>query len=171
MNRRTFIRRGLFGGLLLAVGGSVGLFAWPTNKSVRPRRPLRAFDERQFAVLAAVAARTVVAPNADPVEIAHRVDAQMATEPPEVRGDFGKLLLLFENAFAGFVLDGRGRPFTRLSVAAQDDALADWRDSRLALRRTGYASLRKLTQAAHYAAPEAWADTGYPGPPQLAVPT
>ena len=62
-------------------------------------------------------------------------------------------------------------PFTRLSPAAQDDVLVDWRDSRLALRRSGYTVLRKLTQAAHYAAPEAWPDTGYPGPPQIAVPT
>ncbi|MGZ3429573.1 MAG: hypothetical protein ACXVCV_23140, partial [Polyangia bacterium] len=89
----------------------------------------------------------------------------------EVRADFGKLLLLLENALAGFVLDGRARPFTRLSPDAQDEVLADWRDSRLALRRSGFAALRKLTQAAWYAAPEAWADVGYPGPPQLSVPT
>jgi hypothetical protein len=171
MNRRTFIRRGLFGGLLLAVGGSIGLVAWPSDLRVRARRPLRALDERQFAVLAAVAARMVVAPGADAVGIAERVDAQMATAPAEVRADFGKLLLLFENALAGFVLDGRARPFTRLGSAAQDDVLADWRDSRLALRRSGFSALRKLTQAAHYAAPEAWADVGYPGPPQLSVPT
>jgi hypothetical protein len=171
MNRRTFIRRGLFGGLLLAVGGSIGLVAWPSDQRVRSRRPLRALDERQFAVLAAVAARTVTAPKADPVEIAERVDAQMALAPAEVRADFGKLLLLFENAFAGFVLDGRARPFTRLDAAAQDEVLADWRDSRLMLRRSGFGALRKLTQAAHYAAPEAWADVGYPGPPQLSAPT
>ena len=42
--------------------------------------------------------------------------------------------------------------------------------SHLAVRRSGYAVLRKLTQAAHYAAPEAWADVGYPGPPQLTRP-
>jgi hypothetical protein len=171
MNRRTFIRRGLFGGLLLAVGGSIGLYAWPSDERVRARKPLRALAPRQFAVLAAVAARTVVAPGAHAVTIAERVDAQMALEPVEVRADFGKLLLLFENGLAGLVLDGRARPFTRLPPAAQDDALADWRDSRLAVRRSGYAVLRKLTEAAHYAAPEAWADTGYPGPPQLAMPT
>ena len=117
MNRRTFIRRGLFGGLLLAVGGSIGLAAWPSDQRVRPRRPLRALDERQFAVLAAVAARTVVADKADPVEIAERVDAQMALAPAEVRADFGKLLLLFENGLAGLLFDGRARPFTRLSPA------------------------------------------------------
>lgn len=171
MNRRTFIRRGLFGGLLLAVGGSVGLLAWPSDQRLRPRRPLRALDERQFAVLAAVAARTVGAPGADPIAIAERVDAQMALAPPEARADFGKLLLLFENALAGLVFDGRARPFTRLPPEAQDRVLAHWRDSRLAVRRSGYAALRKLTQAAWYAAPEAWADVGYPGPPQLAVPT
>jgi hypothetical protein len=170
MNRRTFIRRGLFGGLLLAVGGSVGLVAWPSDVTVRSRRPLRSLDERQFAVLAAIAARTVMAPGANAVTIAERVDAQMALAPIEVRTDFGKLLLLFENAFAGFVLDGRARPFTRLSPAAQDDVLADWRDSRLVVRRSGFGVLRKLTQAAHYAAPEAWAEVGYPGPPQITMP-
>jgi hypothetical protein len=171
MNRRTFIRRGLLGGLLLAVGGSVGLVAWPSDERVRARRPLRALNPRQFAILAAVAGRTVTAPGADPVTIAERVDAQMATAPPEARADFGKLLMLLESAFAGFVLDARARPFTRLSAAAQDDVLADWRDSRLTVRRSGFSVLRKLTQAAHYAAPEAWADVGYPGPPQIAMPT
>ncbi len=171
MNRRTFIRRGLFGGLLLVVGGSIGLAAWPTDRRLRPRGALKALDERQFAVVAAIAARTVAAPKADPITIAARVDAQMALAPPEVRADFGKLVLLFENALAGFVLDGRGKPFTHLSPAAQDDVLAAWRDSRLAVRRSGYAVLRKLTQAAWYGAPEAWPDVGYPGPPQIAVPT
>lgn len=171
MNRRTFIRRGLFGGVLLAVGGSVGLAVWPTQRMARPRRPLRAFDERQFAILAAVAGRTVQAPGADPVEIAHRVDAQLATAYPEVRADFGKLLLLLDNALAGLLLDGRPKPFTRLSPEAQDDVLVAWSESRLAVRRSGYAALRKLTQASWYAGPEAWAECGYPGPPQIGVPT
>ena len=171
MNRRTFIRRGLWGGLLLAVGGSIGLAAWPTDRKLAPRNRLRALDERQFAVLAAVAARTVIAPAADPITIAERVDAQMATSPPEARADFGKLLLLFDNALAGLLFDGRPQPFTHLSPEAQDRVLASWRDSRLLVRRSGYAALRKLTQAAYYAAPEAWPDTGYPGPPTLVMPS
>lgn len=170
MDRRTFIRRGLWGGLLLAVGGSIGLAAWPSDRRYKPRNRLRALDERQFAVLAAIASRMVTAPGADPVLIAERVDTQMSWAYPEVRADFGKLLLLFDNALAGLVFDGRPRPFTHLSPEAQDRVLAAWRDSRLVVRRSGYGVLRKLTQAAHYAAPEAWADTGYPGPPQLVVP-
>jgi hypothetical protein len=171
MDRRTFIRRGLFGGILLAVGGSFGLALWPSDQRLRPRRPLLALDERQFAVLAAVAARTVIAPRADPIEIAHRVDQQMSTAVPEARGDFGKLLLLFENALAGLLLNGHYRPFTRLGPSGQDEVLASWRDSHLTVLRSGYATLRKLTQAAFYAFPESWEDTGYPGPPTLTVPT
>lgn len=171
MNRRTFIRRGLFGGLLLALGGSIGLATWSSDRMRRPKRALRALDERQFAILAAVAARTVGSPQADPIEIAHRVDLQMSLAGAEARGDFGQLLLLFENALAGLLFDGRARPFTRLSPQAQDAVLEHWRTSRLTLRRSGYGVLRKLTQAAWYASPEAWAETGYPGPPTLQVPS
>src|SRR5262245_53695344 len=144
MDRRTFIRRGLWGGLLLAVGGSIGLGTWPTERRYKPRNPPRGLDERKFAVLAAVAARMVTAPGADPVTIAERVDAQMSTATPEARADFGKLLMLFENALAGLVFDGRARPFTHLSAEAQDQVLAAWRDSRLVVRRSGYGVLRKL---------------------------
>jgi hypothetical protein len=169
MDRRTFLKRGVWGGVLLAVGGSVGLARWPTDGMRRPRRALRALDARAFAVLAAVAARTVQAPGADAVEIAHRVDERLALMPPEGRADVGKLLLLLESGLAGLLLDGRPRPFTRLSPDAQERALLDWQQSRLAVRRSGYAVLRRLTEAAWYGAPAAWADIGYPGPPVLTV--
>ena len=168
MNRRTFVKRGLWGGLLLVAGGSLGLGLWPSAMMRPPKRALQALDPRQFAILAAVAARTVAAPDADPVEIAHRCDERLAIAYPEVRHDFGQLLLLLENGLTGLLLDGRARPFTRLSPEAQDAALYDWRDSRLALRRGGYAALRKLTQAVWYGPPAGWPDTGYPGPPTFA---
>ena len=171
MNRRTFVKRGLWGGVLLAAGGSLGLALWPSTMMPPPRRPLQALDRRQFAILTAVAARTVQAPNADPVEIAHGCDDRLAIAYPEVRHDIGQLLLLLENGLAGLVLDGRARPFTRLSPEAQDAALGDRRDSRLAVRRGGYAALRKLTQAVFYGPPAGWPDTGYPGPPTLTGPS
>lgn len=170
MTRRGFLKRGLFGGALLLAGG-VGLGLWPTRYARKPKRPLRALDERQFAILAAVASRTVAAPGADPVTIAERVDDTLALQAPEVRHDVGQLLLLLENALAGLFLDGRPMPFTRLSPKSQDAVLDSWRRSRLALRRGGYNVLRKLTQAAHYASPSTWASVGYPGPPQISQPT
>jgi hypothetical protein len=168
VTRRSFLRRGLWGGLLLAAGG-VGLGVWPTRVDFRPRRRLLVVDERRFAVLAAVAARTVRAPGADPVEIAHRTDETLALAPVEAQKDFRDLLGLFENALAGLVLDGRPRPFTRLAAADQDRVLEHWRDSRLLVRRSGYLALRKITQAAHYSQPSTWESVGYPGPPKVST--
>jgi hypothetical protein len=128
-------------------------------------------DERRFAVLAAIAARTVRAPGADPAEIAHTVDAHLQTGVAEERADLLQLLSLFENALAGALLDGRFRPFTRLSGEAQDRVLATWRGSRIAVRRVGYQALKKLTCAAHYASLATWPSVGYPGPPTISQPT
>jgi hypothetical protein len=170
MNRRRFLKTGLFGGLLLAVGGT-GLALWPSERRARPRRALRALDERQFAIVATIAGRTVTAPGADHVAVAERVDELAALMVPESRAELKQLVMLFENGLAGMIFDMRPRPFTRLSPEEQDAALLAWRNSRFAVRRRGYQVLRRLTQAAHYGAPGGWAITGYPGPPQLSVPT
>jgi hypothetical protein len=166
MNRRAFLRASLGGSAILVAGGA-GLVLWPTELAHKPTRALAVVDDRQFAVLAAVAARTCTAPNADPVEIAHRVDGLMGLQCVEARADFKKLLNLFDNALAGLLFDGRPKPFTRLTPVAQDEALVAWRESRVADRRRGYQVLRKLTQAAWYGPPSGWASTGYPGPPSI----
>jgi hypothetical protein len=170
MTRRSFITRGLFGGLLLAGASGLGLGLWPSRRTYAPRGPLKTLDARQFAVLAAVAARTVRAPGADPVAIAERVDMSLAFTTEEARHDFCQLLVLFDNALAGLILDGRPRPFTRMQPDEQDAVLDAWRDSRLVLRRSGYHALRKITLAAHYSSPDVWASVGYPGPPQISAP-
>src|SRR5215470_5008276 len=106
--RRRFLQVGFFGGVLLA---GAGLGVWPSRVRFRPRSRLHVLDEREFAVLAAIAARTVVAPGADPVAIAHRLDASLVLQVPEAQQDYKQLLMLFENALAGALLDGRLRPF------------------------------------------------------------
>jgi hypothetical protein len=169
MNRRGFLKTTLTGGLVLA-GAGTGLALWPSELTARPTRPLRATDAREFAILAAVAARTVAAPNADAVEIAHRVDELIGLQAPEARADFKQLLRLLDNALAGLIFDGRPKPFSRLMPASQDAALIAWRESRLGTRRRGYQVLRKLTQAAWYGAPAGWEVTGYPGPPKIVAP-
>jgi hypothetical protein len=170
MNRRGLLKIGLWGGAFLAAG-STGLLLWPTRRGYSPRGPLRVFDAREFAVLAAVAARTVGAPGVDPVAVAHGVDETVSRLPAESQKELRQLTLLFENALAGLLFDGHFGPFTSLPPAAQDAVLLSWRDSKLAVRRTGYTALRKLTQAAYYANPSCWSQVGYPGPPQISQPT
>jgi len=70
-------------------------------------------------------------------------------------------------ALFGLVLAGSPTPFTRCSPAAQDARLETWRHSRVALLRSGYQALKRLTQATYYSSPEVYALVGYPGPPEV----
>jgi hypothetical protein len=148
---------------------TAGLVAWPTRRIYRPKRALRVLDEKEFAILAAVTARTVGAPGADPVEVTHGCDLALTCNTPDAQKEFKQLLGLFENALAGLLLDGHLGAFTGLSPERQDAVLAGWRDSNLAVRRTGYTALRKLTQASYYAGTACWPEVGYIGPPKIAT--
>lgn len=169
VKRRSFLKAGLWGGLLLGVGGT-GLALWPTRRRHAPFKPLMVLDARELAILAQVAERMVGLPDADPVKIAHGVDESLALGPPELGADFKKLLGLLDSGLAGLLLDGRVRPFTHLEPADQDTALEQFRDSRILARRVGYQALRKLCLAGYYADAASWKALGYPGPPQLQLP-
>ena len=162
MNRRTFLKRGLAGGAVLLLGGGT-LALLPTKEQGAPTHALAVLEPRSFQVLVAIAKR--VAPGtADPVSVAEGVDALLRRAPVEVQRDFNKLLGLFENALPGLLFDGRVLPFTRLSPESQDAVLRHWRDSRLALRRTGYHALRRICLAVAYADEKQWPAVGYAPP-------
>ncbi len=164
MKRRSFLKRGVVGGVLLVVAGGGIVAILPGDSSVKPTGLLHALSARAFPVLAAVAARVLAGTTASPVDIAMKVDAALRYAPPETQKDLSSALVLLENALGGLLLRGRPTPFTELDEAAQDKALIAWRDSRLLLLRSAYNGLRKLCLAAHYATPAGWPDTGYPGP-------
>lgn len=166
MDRRTFLKRGLFGGSLLALGGA-GLALFPGRELGDPAEPLVTFGLRSFRALAAVAGRVVTAEGRDPLAIAQGVDRLLLAAPPEVRRDLDHLLGLLDNALGSLVLDGRLTPFSRLGEADQDVALTRWRDSRLAIRRTGYQALRKLCLATYYATEASWPALHYQPPTGL----
>jgi hypothetical protein len=170
MTRRTFLKRGLIGGALLILGGGATLTLLPTRESGTPLHPLEVLDPRAFQVLVAIARRLVSHPAANPVAIAHGVDAILGRMAPEAQEDMGKLLLLFESALSGLIFDGRVTPFSRRSAADQDRSLLSWRDSRLVIRRTGYQALRKLCFFAHYSMPSSWVLVGYPTPASVGTP-
>jgi len=163
--RRTFLKRGLFGGALLAIGGSTTLALFPSRQQYSPTGPLKVLSPGRFNVLAAMAARFVTAPGADPVTIAHKVDDSLARAVPEAQKDVGQVLDLIENGFVGLMFDGRPKPFTRLDPEAQDRALYAWRDSKLVLRRGAYKAMKNLCTTSFYRTEKAWLAAGYPGPP------
>ena len=169
-SRRSLLKRGFLGGALLAAGGA-GFLALRTGKRVPPPPDgLRVFSEREFAVLDALAHRLVVLlpgwPTVEEVGVARAVDRIAERVEPSAQAELKQLLGLFDNALAGFVFGGWTEPFTALDAAAQDRVLVEWRDSRVALRRTGYNALRTLVLAGYYQSPLTWKPIGYPGPDQ-----
>lgn len=171
LTRRSLVKRGLLGGALLAAGGA-GFLAFRSGASVPvPTDGLLVFTPAQFAVLDAVARRMVRPrtgwPTVDQVGVARAADRIAARVEPSAQKELQQLLGLFDNGLAGFLFGGRIRPFTLLDGAGQDAVLAEWRDSRIAVRRTGFAALRTLVLAGYYQSPAVWPAVGYGGPPRI----
>ena len=169
--RRGFLKKGLLGGALLVVGGTAFLAFRRTLRAAKPRNPLLVLSEDEYAILAAIAARVVAvdgdSPATEAVDVAGRADAAMAQWPDSVQVEFRRLLRLFENALTGAVTRTGYETFTASRAHRQDERLAAWAGSRVAVFRSGYQAMKRLACACYYAAPEAWPATGYPGPPEL----
>jgi len=169
ISRRNVLRYGLGGALILAAGGT-GL-ALQATAPREARGPLQVLDARTYAILAAVADRIAPArdgfPPASELQVAEKIDALLASSDPALGAEMKQVLHLLENALAGFVFDGRVRPFTQLPASEQDEVLRAWQHSRLHVRRTAYAALHGLCAAAYYASPAIYARVGYPGPPDF----
>jgi gluconate 2-dehydrogenase subunit 3-like protein len=177
LDRRRFLKRGLVGGALLFLAGTVPLALRSTLRRRAPAGPLRLLDEDEYAVFAAAAARLAPGPGAGPrwptaeaLDCAGKADALMARVHPDVGHDFKRLLRLFESGVLGAVIAGSPRPFTRATPEEQDARLEAWRRSRLALFRSGYQALKRLAHATYYSSPEVYALIGYPGPPEVPTP-
>src|SRR5688572_4048525 len=170
--RRGFLKKGLLGGALLALGGGAGLALRSTRLGKPARAPLRLLSPAQHAVLAAIAARVVPGdgapatwPTAEAVNCAGKIDSLLAQAHPAVGDDFRRLLGLFENGLAGLFIHTSPTPFTQLPPLEQDRRLEAWRRSRLTLLRSGYQALVRLVHATYFSSPEVYPLVGYPGPP------
>ncbi len=173
VSRRGFLSRALLGTAGLAAAGSVPLALRRTRlRPLPPGRPLRFFTPREFSIFAAVADRIVPQlsadqPTVEELDVPGKADELLSRADPDTQHDFRQLLALFDSALAAFLLDGRPTPFTELSPDAQDRALAQWRTSRLPLRRSGFQGLSRLSLALYYSDPRSYPGVGYPGPPLL----
>ena len=172
--RRTFLKKGLLGGLLLAVGGGTVIALRPTRKGAPPKDGLLVFSREEYTILAAIARRVVAAregdPQTDQIDVALRADRAIALAHPSVQKELKQLLHLFENGLTGLFSGTSLAPFTAAGKRAQDARLAAWSRSRVALFRTGYQAVKRLTAACYWSHPDTWKLAGYPGPPDLGLP-
>jgi len=187
--RRHFLKKTLGGAALLAAAGAVPLALRKTR--LRPvRGPLRFFSAAEYSIFAALAERVLArgpadvpqelvgvlrsrppAPAPAEVDVAGKADAFLAPLDAASAKDLKQLLALFDNALFSALTGGPPRPFTRMSPAEQDAHLERWATSRMAVRRTGFQALKRLSAAVYYGSPETYASVGYPGPPDELVRT
>jgi len=168
-SRRGVLQKGLFGGVLLALGGGGAVALRKSVDVPVPTEGLAAVSPREFAVLVVLAQRLLPKragfPTVDELGVALACDRVIAQVDPSSRAELKQLLGLFENALTNLLLHARPTPFTRMDEDDQDATLDGWRHSALALRRTGYVALRTLIFAAYFGNPKSWAAVNYPGPP------
>ena len=164
-SRRLFLKAGLAGGALLTMGG-VGLGLQPGVVGPAPAS-LQVLDATGWSVIAAVARCMCPSdgPSPDTLDVASRVDAQLAVMHPGDAAEVVQGLMLLENGLAGLLLGGGSRPFTSSSAQAQTERLRAWQNSTLAVLRKAYKAIRGLVVTAYFSHPATFTFTGYPGPP------
>jgi hypothetical protein len=167
--RRSFLKYGLFGAALLAVGGATFLGTRRTRPATALGGPFTVLTPEEATVFLELADRLLPArpgfPAPADVDLLRRIDGLVALMPPEGQKEVRQLVGLFENALMGFVLDGQWRTFTGSTDEQQEARIRAWQLSRYRVRRTGYRALKKIVYSSYYGARETWAAIGYPGPP------
>ncbi len=166
-SRRRLLQVGFVGTGLLALG-TVGLALRRGDASDAPAT-LQVLDPAAWAVVRAVARVLCPSdgPHPDALDVAGRVDAQLARMHPGDAAEVQQALGLLDNALTGLVFVGTTVPFTD---ASRDDALAlfrAWQNSSVAVLRTAAKAIRGLVLTAYFSHPDSFGYTGYPGPPNF----
>lgn len=172
-SRRTFLKTGIAGGVLLAAVAALHepLDRW-TRKELVGRMP-RA-EARRVALTAIVPVILQGALPSDAIEraaavsgaidgVAVAVAALGASAQEEVAELFALLLFAPTRIAVAGVLPA----WEEAGEADVTAFLTRWRTSRLGLLQSGYHALHDLVLGAWYADPAHWAAIGYPGPPLL----
>lgn len=166
-SRRRFLRVGLVGATVLAVGG---VLKWQTSGydvSEDTARHLRALSPKEYLIVAALAARILRAdspdmPSAADVDVALFIDGMVARLDAANRTDLLRLLNVLEHALP--LSSGRRGRFTHLDGAGQDAVLTAMMTSPVGLVRGAFGALKSLCVMGYFRDARTWAGIGYDGP-------
>lgn len=159
MQRRSFLKAGLLGGLALVAGGAV-------YRQLRPAVPERfALDRQGRLMLAAlVPAMTGLAPARPELDAGvERVAGAIAALPLRVQKEISDLFALLAMAPTRRLLAGVP-PWEEATPDQVAAFLQGWRTHRTEMLQTAYHGLHDLVLGAWYADPASWAAIGYAGP-------
>ncbi len=164
--RRSFLKTGVLGALVLAAGGGIYRAVHPpaAQRFVLDGEARAALHAIVPAMLAgalpadAAARKTAVAGTVEGVHLA--ISNLPLAVQKEVQDLFGLLAL----APARRLLTGVASGWAHAQEAEVSAFLQEWRLHRFALLRTAYGALHDLSLGAWYAQPASWHAIGYPGP-------
>jgi len=165
-SRRSFLKAGALGALVLAAGGGIYRATQP------PTSQRFVLDGEARAALGAIV--PAILAGALPADVAQRkaaiaatvdgVHAAISNLPLAVQKEVQDLFGLLALAPARRLLTGVSGGWTHAGESEVAAFLQDWRLHRFALLRTAYGALHDLALGAWYAQPASWSAIGYPGP-------
>lgn len=174
LTRRQFVKAGVIGSATLVLArGLYGPFErdpiWLGEGSHR----YLVLSEASRGLLAALAG--VMLKGALPIDPIHNkaaveivvsgVDKAVALLQPAVQDELQQLFSLLNFAVTRRLLAGVSKPWLKAEPREIEQFLANWRESRFQLLRSGFHGLHMLVMAAWYGSPESWEKVGYSGPP------
>jgi hypothetical protein len=166
LKRRRFLKLGLGGIALLAIGG--GAFKWLGSGYgafvTGDERPI-ALTTKEFAVVKCVVRALTPAdgplPSGESLGIAQRIDEELWAASSDTRSDLKAGLQVLEHAT---IINGYSARFTSLDAQKQREYLTKLLDGSNDTLRQVAGGLRQIVHIFYYARPETWKAIGYDGP-------
>lgn len=164
MQRRTLLKVGLVGGVVLGAAGLVLNHVRPARVQGRLSEGARALID---ALAGAVLHSTLPAPPAERRQALDGLHARLEDTirglPEHLRQELDELLTIAASAPGRLALFGLRAPWAEAPLPEVTVALQAMRDSTLSLRQQAYHGLRDILNAAYFADASAWRALGYPG--------
>lgn len=168
MQRRSWLRLGVAGAALLALGGGTVALVEPGLHAGR----LAPAGRTVFRHTARAVLDGTLAAEADPQSreldaLLPRIDALVGGLPRHAQEELSQLLALMATVPGRRWLAGLEVPWELATVPQVQRALQGMRTSSLQLRQQAYHALHDITSAAFFSDPATWRVLGYPGPAEV----
>lgn len=178
MDRRTFIRTGVFGGTALALAGYMTkdtFWGKGSQNAVRGDYHYHFLTETDRVMLGALIAVILDGAltekqdlRAEQTELVCRnLDNAVASFLPGVQAEVRQLFSLMTLAPTRKMVIGVWAPWEKAAIEDISAFLDRWRFSSIALFQSGYDALTQLIMGSFYGTSHGWEVAGYPGPPAL----
>jgi len=166
--RRRFLKQTTLGVLALSAARALPSSSLLPQVDDRTPKDLLYFSPKEYLIFEAVAERIIGPSRPDGASagdnaVAQRADQFLATADPEIQDQFHQLLTVFNAPFFTFLFDLRFSSFLKMSPEDKDSYLEDWMTSNLAMRRTGFQALKRISLSMFYTDSRSWSEIGYEG--------